>query len=173
MIKMAFVRKMAPVFFLLCFSGCGYQMVGKETHVPPGIGSVAIPTFKNNTFEPGIEIPFTQAFLQEFISDRRVKVVNRSEADCVLEGVIKYFYSVSVTYNRSGQVQEYLTTVTMDVTLKNRGGDVIWTDRDISESRTFRASAFGLTNEGNKGVAIQQAAAFVAQRIRNRFFYNF
>ncbi|MGA2317691.1 MAG: LPS assembly lipoprotein LptE [Thermodesulfobacteriota bacterium] len=77
------------IFLLL---GCGYQMVGKETHVPPGLNSLAIPTFKNLTFEPGIEVPFTQAFLREFIQDRRVNVVDRAKADSVLEGSIRYFW---------------------------------------------------------------------------------
>src|SRR4030042_1274983 len=87
---------------LLLLMGCGYQMVGKETHVPPGINSIAIPTFVNQTFEPGIEVPFTQGFLKEFIQDRRVKVVGRNEADSVLEGVIKSFQIYSVSYDRSG-----------------------------------------------------------------------
>ena len=76
------IRK--PILFLLSIaviSGCGYQMVGRETHIPPGLNSIAIPTFVNKTFEPGIEVPFTQAFLREFILDQRVKVVDRSEAD--------------------------------------------------------------------------------------------
>ena len=81
---------------ILCFSilvpiGCGYQMVGKETHVPPGLNSLSIPTFKNQTYEPGIEVPFTQGFLREFIRDRRVHVVERAKADSVLEGKIKSF----------------------------------------------------------------------------------
>jgi hypothetical protein len=90
---------------LLCFSlasGCGYQMAGRETHIPPGLTSIAIPTFVNQTFEPGIEIPFTQAFLREFILDKRIKVVDRSEADSTLEGVIKSFNTYSVSYDRSG-----------------------------------------------------------------------
>ena len=44
---------------LICFLllwGCGYQMVGKTTHLPPGLNSIAIPTFKNKTLEPGIEV---------------------------------------------------------------------------------------------------------------------
>jgi len=92
------------IFCLVLLVACGYQMVGKETHVPPGLNSIAIPTFKNQTFEPGIEILFTQAFLNEFIQDRRVKVVSRAEADSILEGVVKHFYTSSVAYGNSGFV---------------------------------------------------------------------
>jgi outer membrane lipopolysaccharide assembly protein LptE/RlpB len=161
---------------LLCFLlpiGCGYQMVGKETHVPPGLNSVAIPTFKNQTFEPGIEVPLTQAFLREFIQDRRVNVVDRAEADSVLEGVIKYFRIYSVSYDKSGFVMEYQTDITLDLTLKKRTGEVLWEEKGFSETRWFRASSNVLTNETNKAAALQQIGRFVAERIRNRFFYNF
>jgi outer membrane lipopolysaccharide assembly protein LptE/RlpB len=158
---------------LILLIGCGYQMVGKETHVPPGLSSIAIPTFKNATFEPGIEIPFTQAFLREFIQDRRVNVVSRSEASCVLEGIIKFFTIYSVSYDKSGFVLEYQTQVVLDVTLKDREGKVLWQEKDFTERTWFRASSSGLLNEANKRSAIQDAGRLVAGRIRNRFFYNF
>ena len=85
------VRRFLSILCVFLITACGYQMVGKETHVPPGLSSVAIPTFRNGTYEPGIEIQFTQAFLTEFILDKRVKVVDRAQADSVLEGSIKDF----------------------------------------------------------------------------------
>jgi len=161
---------------LLCLfllSACGYQMVGKETHVPPGLTSIAVPTFINKTFEPGIEIPFTQAFLREFIRDRRVRVVDRGEADSILEGEIKSFYIVSVSYDQSGFVLEYQTSVVIDLTLKKRNGEVLWAERNFSEKRYYRASSNILTNEANKAAAIQETAGLMAERIRNRFYYQF
>ncbi len=161
------------LLYLFLLMGCGYRWVGKETHVPPGINSVAIPTFINRTFEPGIEIPFTQAFLKEFIKDRRVKVVDRNLADSVLEGVIKSFTIYSVSYDPSNYALEYYTTIVIDLTLRKRTGEVLWTEKDFSESRYYRASPNVLTNEANKAVAIQEIGKFTAERIRNRFFYHF
>src|SRR4030066_500433 len=162
----------------LCFSffmplGCGYQMVGKETHVPPGLNSLALPTFKNQPFEPGVEVPFTQGFLKEFIRDRRVNVVDRKEADSILEGAIKAFYIFSVSYDKSGLALEYEIRVVLDLTLKKRTGEILWEEKDFSEIRWFRASSNVLANEANKAVALQQIGRFSAERIRNRFFYNF
>jgi len=153
--------------------GCGYQMVGKETHVPPGINSIAIPTFVNQTFEPGIEVPFTQGFLREFIQDRRVKVVGRNEADSVLEGVIKSFQIYSVSYDRSGIALEYQTTLVIDLTLRKKTGEILWMEKDLSDSRVYRTSYNILVSESNKAAAIQLLGRFMAERIRNRFFYNF
>ncbi len=158
---------------ILLTTGCGYQMVGKETHLPPGIQSLAIPTFVNQTFEPGIEVPFTQGFLREFIQDRRVKVVGRNEADSILEGVIKSFQIYSVSYDRSGIALEYQTTVIIDLTLRGKNGEVLWTEKNLSDSRVYRTSTNILISESNKAAAIQALARFMAERIRNRFFYNF
>ena len=170
---MSLVKKILPVIGLVLLMGCGYQMVGRETHVPPGLNSVAIPTFKNLTLEPGIEIPFTQAFLTEFIQDQRVNVVGRTDASSILEGVVRYFRIFSVSYNASGFVTEYQTDVILDITLKDRTGKVLWEEKGFAETAWFRASSSGLINEANKQAAIQEAAKLVAGRIRNRFFYNF
>ncbi len=153
--------------------GCGYQMVGKKTHVPPGLTSVAIPTFVNQTYEPGIEVPFTKGFLTEFIQDRRVKVVDRNEADSVFEGVIKYLRIQSVAYDQSGLATEYQTTAVIDVVLKKRTGETIWAERDISDSRWYRASSAVLISESSRAAAIEKIGRYIAEKMRNRFFYNF
>jgi outer membrane lipopolysaccharide assembly protein LptE/RlpB len=170
------LRTCSRLFSIICIAlllGCGYQLVGKETHLPPGIRSLAIPTFVNRTFEPGIEVPFTQAFLREFIRDRRVKVVDRKEADSLMEGVIKSFLIHSVSYDRSGLVLEYQASVVLDLSLKNRTGQLVWKEQNFSETRWFRASADVLINESNKAAAIQEMGRLVAERIRDRFFYQF
>jgi len=170
---MMMIKKVLSIFSLILLAGCGYQMVRKETHVPPGLNSIAIPTLKNRTFEPGIEIPFTEAILNEFIQDRRVKVVSRAEADSVLEGVVTYFNASSAAYSSSGFVLQYAIDVKVDLTLKDRTGKVLWIQKDVREAQWFRASSVGVTNEAAKQAAIQKTAGFMAERIRDRFFYNF
>ena len=160
------------IFCLVLFVACGYQMAGKETHVPPGVNSIAIPTLKNQSFEPGIEIPFTQAFLNEFIQDRRVKVTGRAEADSILEGAVVTFTAAAGAYDKSGFVLQYTISVLGNFSLTDRAGKVLWVD-SASETQFFRSSSVGVTNEAAKQAAIQKTAAAIAERIRNRFFYNF
>ena len=170
---MLFWKRYFSIASIIIFTGCGYQLVGKETHVPPGLTSVAIPTFVNQTFEPGIEVPFTKGFLIEFIRDRRVKVLDRAEADSILEGVIKSLQIYSVAYDQSGLATEYQTTVVIDLTLRKRTGEILWVEKDISESRWYKAYSSVLSTEFSKDAAIQQIGRFVAERARNRYFYNF
>ena len=166
-------KKCLLIFLTAPLWACGYQLVGRETHLPPGVTSIAIPTFANQTYEPGIEVPFTQAFLTEFIRDRRVKVLDKREADSVLEGTIKSFTFQSVSYDQAGLVSEYQTTVVVDLTLKRQSGEILWKENDLSERRWFRTSSAVLLNEDNKTTAIRETGALVAERIRNRFFSNF
>ena len=170
---MGLLKRILPIVCLCLLVSCGYRMVGKTTHLPPGINSVAIPTFKNLTYEPGIEVPFTQAFLNELIQDRRVNVVDREQADAIIEGKIRYFSIYSVSYDQSGFVAEYQANVVLDVSLKNRAGEILWEEKNISETRWYRASSDVLTNEANKAIALQETGKLVAERIRNRFFYDF
>jgi hypothetical protein len=100
-------------------------------------------------------------------------VVDRKEADSILEGAIKAFYIFSVSYDKSGLALEYEIRVVLDLSLKKRTGEVLWAENNFSETRWFRASSDVLTNEANKAAALQQIGRFSAERIRNRFFHNF
>jgi len=173
-VKGVFCRVLVIISCSLLLGSCGYQMVGKETHVPEGMKALAVPTFQNQTYEPGIEILFTRAFLREFIQDRRVRVVDRSEADSVLEGVIRYYYVAAVSFDRSGLATEYQATVTVDLTLRKGTGEVIWQEKNLSETRWYRVSSNNAaTSEQNKNAAVAQVGILVAERLRNRFFSNF
>jgi outer membrane lipopolysaccharide assembly protein LptE/RlpB len=167
------MKRILPLLFFILFCGCGYQLAGKEAHRPPGVNSIAIPTLTNQTLEPGIEIPFTQAFLREFIQDKRVKVVDRREADSVLEGIIKSFTIFSVSYDKSGYALEYQTIAVLDITLKKKSGEILWKEKDLLERAWYRTNPNVIATEDNKVNAIQQIASSLAERIRSRFFYNF
>jgi outer membrane lipopolysaccharide assembly protein LptE/RlpB len=166
-------KKIVPILVMVLLWGCGYQLVGKETHLPPGITSVAIPTFVNRTYQPGIEVPFTQAFLDDFIRDKRIKVVDRAAADSVLEGTIHSYRLSTGSTDQQGFVSEYRATVVVDLALKRPSGEVIWKENNLSETRWFRTSSDALINEASQFQVIRQIASLVAERVRNRFFYNF
>ena len=161
------------VFLLVVLCGCGYQLAGKSTHLPAGVTSLAIPTFRNQTLEPGIEVPLTQSFLREFMFDGRVKVLSPKEADTTLEGIINTFRIRSVSYDESGLVQEYEVIITIDLTLTKSSGEIVWKENNLTEVRWYRASLGGVINEASKNSAVQELGKFMAERVKSRFFYNF
>jgi len=170
---MFLLKRLLPLILMVLVGGCGYQMVGKQTQVPPGLDSIAIPTFLNQTLEPGIEVQLTQGFLREFIFDRRARVVGRKEADSILEGVIKTFRRFSVAYNQSGIALEYQITMVVDLTLKKQTGEVLWKEQNLTETRYYRTAASAIMSESNKDAAVQLIGSIMAERIRNRVFHEF
>jgi len=170
------LRTCSRLLSIICVAlllGCGYQMVGMQTQVPPGMHSIAIPTFANLTFEPGIEVQLTQGFLREFMFDRRARVVGRKEADSILEGVIKSFRIFSVAYNQSGIALEYQITLVVDLTFKKQTGEVVWRELNLTENRFYRTAPSAVSSESNKAAAVQMIGSIMAERILNRVFHEF
>jgi outer membrane lipopolysaccharide assembly protein LptE/RlpB len=61
--------------FLL--AGCGYHVRGRETNLPPGIQSVAIPIFGNRTDLTGIETDVTRARSEEHTSELQSRTTDK------------------------------------------------------------------------------------------------
>ena len=71
-----------------CFcslSSCGYHLSGTGGIVPEGARTIAIPVFINGTKEPYVDVEVTQAVVEEFLTDGRLKVVSPEEAELVLQ----------------------------------------------------------------------------------------
>ncbi len=162
------------IFFLLVGTGCGYRFGGEGFGPSPEIRSVVIPTFINETYEAGIETIVTNALLRELIKDRRLKVVGEDEADAIMEGKVISFSISSVAYDPTGVVSQYRARVALDVLLKrNRTGEILWSERGITESNVYRVSSDVLLTEAEKERAIEKIAGELARRIRRRLFEGF
>jgi len=159
------------IFTLLVGTGCGYRFGGEGFGPSPEIRSIAIPTFINQTYEAGIETIVTNALLGELIKDRRVKIVGEDKADAIIEGTVTSFTTSSVAYDPLGVVLAYRTWIALDVILKrNRKGEILWSQRGLSESDVYRVSSDVLFTEGEKKRAIQKIAGELARRVRRRLF---
>jgi len=59
--------------------------------LPNTVNAIYIPTFKNMSYEPGLEEKITRLTQEEFLSDGRLDVVTPARADVVLVGTIEKF----------------------------------------------------------------------------------
>lgn len=85
--------KTAHLFLLVAsiftFTGCaGYQAGASKPHQMAAVKKLAVPTFKNDTLEPRIEVLLTNAVIKKLQMDGGYKIVPVSEADAVLKGTI-------------------------------------------------------------------------------------
>lgn len=82
-----FARKFILViaFFAL---GCAYRWGHTDYRLAGGYEQLAIPVFKNQSREPGVEIYFTNSLVRQFERSKIASVVSESLAPLSLQGVV-------------------------------------------------------------------------------------
>lgn len=113
---------------VLTLSSCAYRAGAPDRILPGGYKQISIPIFKNLSQEPGIEVAFTNAMIQEFSRSKSARVVEPIFAEAQLIGEI-----LSVHYRPSGEAvstpplplgtvlaSSYNITIDVKVTLRRR-----------------------------------------------------
>jgi hypothetical protein len=75
--------------FTLLAASCAYRIGSPDRSLPGGYRQVFVPVFKNKTMEPGIEVSFTNALIQEFERAKIGRVTPESQAEIIAEGEIE------------------------------------------------------------------------------------
>ncbi len=148
---------------LLLTGGCAGYHLGNT--LPPGITSITIPVFINETREPGLETVVTAGTIQEFQKDGSLKVVQKEQANCLLEVKIRKYETEPLRYRRDKAVtaNEYRLKLTADVVLKKLPGkEVLVTTTDVIGFTTFAALS---DLPSARRAALPKAAADLGQRI--------
>ncbi|MGH8048590.1 MAG: LPS assembly lipoprotein LptE [Chthoniobacterales bacterium] len=76
-------------FLLTCLAvvlitGCGYHLGAAKPAVLQNVTKIAIPTFKNKTFEPNIEVLMADATIKQFQEDGTYEIVPDTRAEAIL-----------------------------------------------------------------------------------------
>ena len=177
-----------PAFFasLACLAaaslglaGCGYQF--RVDGAGPTIGGASAATSKeppprlvirtliNSSFEPNLEVRFTNYFREEFSTGSGAQVVPDHEAaDLVLTGqilsVLVSTLSFALTETFERRVEVIVSTRVEDV----RSGNVVWTQVAKGASEFFVTPELQF-NQALQDRAEEQAGRFVAADLAARF----
>ncbi len=84
--RLAFL--VAPLALALLSSCAGYQPGSSKPSQLAHVTKLAVPTFKNDTLEPRLEVLVTNSLIKKLQADGAYQIVPREEADAVLTGVI-------------------------------------------------------------------------------------
>lgn len=148
---------------LLITTGCAGYKLG--SNLPEGITSIAIPTFVNDTREPGLESTLTSAAIKEFQKDGSLRVLVRDEASCVMEVVIRKYELEPLRYQRNKNLtaQEYRLNITAEVVVRRLPSQEILVDHQrVVGFTTFTA----LTDlPSARRLALPKAADDLGQRL--------
>lgn len=73
----------------LCLSGClGYHIGPAKPRYLSDIHAIAVPTFKNQTLRPRIEVLVTDTVIKQFQQDGTFRITSSEDADAILEAQI-------------------------------------------------------------------------------------
>jgi outer membrane lipopolysaccharide assembly protein LptE/RlpB len=172
--KKAFVCTWIMLTSVLFSAGCGYRLAGKDNPMLAGINTIAVPYFKNDTFEAGIESVFTNVFANEFINSKRLQVVNIDQADVILRGTIKNFREQIISYNQDKKALEYRVFVSVDLRLEKRDtGEVLWKRKRLTDNEEYQVSSYITVTQADKTIAVEKMAQDLAQRVYESIIQGF
>ncbi len=73
---------------VLMITGCGYKLGEIRPTPMRSVRDLSVPTFKNNTYEPRIEVLFADTLVKRLQQDGSYHIVNSDQADAILNCTI-------------------------------------------------------------------------------------
>lgn len=148
---------------LLVLGGCGYSLRGT---LPGHLQTVAVPVFTNRTAEPGVENVLTQAVVEAFATNGRLRVVRPDVADSILEGEVTGFEVQSIAFDPGANVRQFRVVVRMDLRFRDlKQGTVLFEQKGFQERADFRVSAAVAENIAREDVALRAAATDIGRAV--------
>ena len=116
--------------------GCSYSP--SPSLFPTHLKTLAVPILKNETTEPNIEQEVTQAIVDRFVQDNKLRVVDEQQADLVISGsVVRYTNSV-FGFNAREQAEEYQVAVAVRLTARDRVKNrEMWRDDNLIRTTNY------------------------------------
>jgi hypothetical protein len=132
---------------IICFSaallfGCGYSFVPKGENIDNRIQKVYVESFENRTAQAGIENYVRTAFINQFIQNSRLKIVESAEsADAIVKGKILNLNTSPLSYGSNSLVVEERATIILELTFQeNESGKIIWSSKNITGTIDYTLS---------------------------------
>ena len=166
--KFPFFAALAALLFL--GTGCaGYHIGASVPQKMVGVKTVAVPTFRNETLVPRLEVLAASTLVKQFQQDGTLEVRAPEDADVIVEGTIKRIYRRGARSVRSDIVkqQEYYLTVTVNYTVTRRGSKEILDTATVAGDTTFFVSGNDVNQDERQAIplAIEKVSANIVSRI--------
>lgn len=155
---------------VVLLSGCGYELVKDKGIFSGEITTVAVPIFKNPTYEPHVSMYVTEAFTRELMGTGVFKL-DRKGTDGYIEGTIKDIRILPNTLGKTGIVVEKKVYVDVELVLYRSNGAFIrrWV---LSDNEVYRADVPNL-EEYNKRTAYGRISDRMARRFSAAILVNY
>jgi hypothetical protein len=158
--------------FLL--ASCGYHFTGEGAGPRPGLRTIAIPVFENNTSEPHLGSIFAGALRREFITKGDLQVVPTEQAEAIFRGRVTSIYSTAVAHREAEETIQNRIYVTLDIRCVNvQDGKVLWQDPQFTYYQVYLQNIDPNVSFANRSATLDNLAREMSIRIHDRFLSNF
>ena len=146
---------------------CGYQMAGRgSSQLPPHLKTIAIPVFENNSGEPTIQRPFTEALRRAFITDGRLRLVNnKAGANLLVTGTLTKYSIRAVAFSSLDVAIEYWVYLEADVLVKDQVKNQTYLKQTLRTRWEYQADDRVTTSEASRQEALVQTYRVLSQRL--------
>ena len=141
----------------LFFSGCGYHLVGTGNALPTHIKTIHIPVFENTSSQPEIHRQLTSFVLQSFISDGRLKIVNKDEADLIVDATLSYYNLRNVAFSSQDLVSDIIIELEIDLKVTDQVKNEIFIKKKLKQQWDYKSTPDLADTETARLEALDQA----------------
>lgn len=143
---------------------CGYTT---RSSLSPQYRTVYVASMENHSREYDLQAPLTNAVKRKFIADGRLKLVDRNEADLLVEGAILDYKLKGLTFDAKDEVTQFLGVVIAEVRWRDgKTGEVLWEEPMMTGETTFYTRAAGQSSDrlrGNAEVFLPTVRSFATE----------
>ena len=152
-------------------SGCGYKLIDYK-EPPADLQSVSISTFRNDSYEPGVEFIVADALRREFLRRGAVALISdSSEADLVIEGVVQPINIRTRSFSSVALALEWEITLRLSVHTVRPDGSIVRIDEKSTQStERYLASADIEVTRKNRDEAMRRMATVLAARVHDMLY---
>ncbi|GAT34121.1 lipopolysaccharide-assembly [Terrimicrobium sacchariphilum] len=154
------MRTVSLLLVAILLSGCGYKLGEIRPTPMRSVRTLAIPTFKNNTYEPRIEVLMADTVIKQFQQDGTYTIVSDDTADAILYGTVTKIErrSLRSVQNNVLATSEFGLTVTVSYQVVDRVTGAVLMKSVVQGDTSFFSSNDLQTTE-------RQAIPLAAQRL--------
>ncbi len=151
--------------------GCGFKLIDYSEPIAD-LGSVAIQTFKNESYEPGVEFVVADALRREFLRRGALVLVDDAiDADLVVSGVVDPIVTRARSFSSIALALEWEVTLRLAVYAERSDGSRTRLDEDsMLATERYLASADIEATRKNRDEAIRTMASSLAARVHDMLY---
>jgi hypothetical protein len=150
----------ALLFLWAASAGCGYSFA--NSRLADDYATIAVPAFKNESFEPDIHARISNLLIRELLVDGRFRIVNDPAlADLVLSGAVTNFKARAISLRENDEIAQYKIVISARASLEDvRAGKIIWQSNSL-QGTDFYQTLGGRTREE----ALEEASENLIEKI--------